>query len=133
MLEMRNRQLEEVQQRFAIQQHRVVEVERLLNETHQQIREHMQVRDETLVDPVLSQQRFAYIQYLKTQAQHLHEALKQEENQLSLIREEMRQAHIRKRSLEMLEEKQRKAYLKLLATQEEKELEDLVIARRHPR
>jgi len=78
---------------------------------------------------VLSQQRFFYIQHLKSQAQYLQGLVAKEQRVLEQIREEMREAHVQKKSLERLEEKQRQAYERQLADKETKELEDLIIAR----
>ncbi len=81
------------------------------------------------VDPVVSQQQFRYIQYLKKQVAYFQETLAHERKILERIREEMRRAHVKKRSLELLEEKQRASYNKALAELESKEIEDLVISR----
>ncbi len=63
------------------------------------------------------------------QVEHAQASLKKEMRQLESIREEMRQAHVKKKSLDLLEEKQRAAYLKQLELREEKEIEDLIISR----
>lgn len=131
VLEIRERQLEEVQNRFAVQQHRVLDITTMLAETQAEIKQQLIASPEEVVDPVLSQQRFRYLQYLKMQVDNLRETLRKEEQILNVLREEMRQAHIRKRSLELLEEKQRKVYVKTIEDQEMKEMEDLVIARQH--
>jgi flagellar export protein FliJ len=126
---MRMRQLEQVQQRFAMQQKRVVEIEQLIDQIRQQVRDTIKAKPEETIEPIIAQQRFRYVQYLKQQAEHLGEALRHENKVLEKIREEMRLAHVKKRSLELLEEKQRKAYIQHIQSQEEKEMEDLVVAR----
>jgi flagellar export protein FliJ len=132
VLELRNRQLEAVQQRFAAQHHRVIHLQDLIADVHAQLDRELKVRpDDDIIDPVLSQQRFRYIQYLKSQLDHLREALQRETAILERIREEMREAHVNKKSLELLEDKQHRRYLKHLEDQEAKEIEDLVMARRN--
>lgn len=123
--------MEQIQQRFAEQQNRVVDLQQLLTEIRAQVRQQLEPRSEEPVDPVVAQQRFRYVQYLKMQAEHTRQALIQEEQRLELIREEMRQAHVKKRSLELLEEKQKAAYYKALEAHQMNELEDIVVARRH--
>ncbi len=129
VLEMRVRQLEQVQQRFALQQQHVFQIQQQLQECRDVLQEQLKVSQESVIDPVISQQRFRYIQHLKLQIQHLGELVHRENQVLDKIREEMRQAHIRKKSLELLEEKQRKAYNTHIESQQEKELEDIVLAR----
>lgn len=82
------------------------------------------------VDPLLVQQRFRFIQYLKNQLASLVTMKQQEERILAQYREQLRKAHIQKKTLDILEEKQRRRYVQSLQAQEEKELEDLVMARR---
>ncbi len=131
VLEMRIRELEEVQQRFALQQHRVVELRRLIEEIKDQLQAQFISEIEDIVDPIVSQQRFKYIQYLKMQIEHIRAALHREEQVLEKIRQEMGQAHIKKKTLELLEDKQKKAFLLNIETQEIKEMEDIIISRRH--
>lgn len=107
----------------------MIELNQLLKEVREQIQQQMIVDPEERANPILSQQRFRYIQYLKAQAAHLHQILQQEERRLDEIREAMREAHVKKKSLEVLEEKQKKAYLNALELQEMKELEDIITAR----
>lgn len=129
MLDLRIRQLESIQHNFAIQQNRVLHIEQLLLEVKEQLQEQLTAKPMQVVDPLLAQQQFQYVQYLKMQVEHFRETLKKEESLLERVREEMRQAHVRKRSLELLEEKQRKTYIKKLEEQEAKTIEDLVISR----
>jgi flagellar export protein FliJ len=128
---MRIRQLEQVQQRFSLQQQRVSEVQKLITETQEQLKQQYARPSEEIVDPIISQQQFRYIQYLQSQLVHFRRTLKREEYTLEKIRLEMQQAHIQKKSLELLEEKQRRNYIQTLEKQESNELEDIVLARRH--
>jgi len=128
---MRTRELEKIQQRFATQQHKVIEIENLIRQAHTVLKQQLAPQVEEIIDPVVSQQRFRYIQYLKQQIAHLQGTLQTETQKLEWIRIEMKEAHIKKRSMELLEEKQRKQYITLLETQETKEIEDIIIARRH--
>jgi flagellar export protein FliJ len=128
---MRTRQLEEVQQRFAVQMRRVVEIQTLIQETQDQIQQYLNPQKPDAFDPIISQQRFRFVQYLKLQLDFFQRTLQQEEIKLNALREEMRLAHVKKKSLEQLEENQRKTFLKALEEQESKEIEDLVMARRH--
>lgn len=120
-----------MQQRFAVQQAKVVEIKTMLDEINQQLREQLVMNPQEDVNPIVSQQRFRYVQYLKMQIEHLREACRKEEQMLERIREELRQAHIKKKTLERLEEKQRIAYVKSLEEREQKEIEDIVISRRN--
>jgi flagellar export protein FliJ len=131
VLEIRTRDLEEAQQHFATQQQCVVELKQRLDENHQQFQLQLQPDLEKNVDPIFSQQRFRYLQYLKQQAQYLTQEIIGAEKILETLREKMKQAHIKKRSLELLEEKQRKNYITMIENQEMKEIEDIVVARFH--
>lgn len=131
ILDMRIRQLEAVQQRFALQQQRVLEITDKLQTARQQVRDALNPPNpQEASNPLLSQQRFHYVQHLKRQAQHLQQVLHSESRVLERIREEMREAHIRKKSLERLSEKQQETYYKQILHQEAMEIEDLVLMRR---
>lgn len=130
VLEIRIRQLEAIQQRFAAQQHKVFDLKQLVLEIQEQLQEQLLVKPHRdTVDPVVSQQQFRYIQYLKMQLEHLRGAIRKEEQILDRIRQEMHQAHVKKKSLEMLQDKQKKAYSKEMETLEMKEIEDLIVSR----
>ena len=128
---MRARHLEKVQQRFAQQQHRVVKLCQIRSEVQETIYKTLTVDLESSVDPILSQQRFQYIQFLKRQIAELDNRIAKEETILETIREEMRQAYVGKKSLELLKEKQEKKYHEHIRNQEMKEIEDIVVARLH--
>ncbi len=81
------------------------------------------------VDPILAQQAFHYIQHLKKQVAFITTRLRHEEALLAHVREELRQAHISKKSLDKLKDKQRDAFKREQAQLEEKMLEDIVIMR----
>lgn len=129
VLDLRLRELEKIQNQFAVQQHRVFDLKRLLREIQDQLRIHLVPKPEEQIEPILSQQRFAYTQYLKNQIEHVQGNIRKEEIQLERLREQMRQAHVKKRSLELLEEKQRTAYIKDIEYKESNEIEDIVVAR----
>lgn len=129
---MRIREHEQAQQRFTLQQNCVVELHHRLTEAHEHIRQEMRVtQPRDIINPVVPQQRFHYIQHLKQQAEHLRERITQEEQKLEVLRQEMQHAYIKKKSLERLEEKQRHQYIKMIEMHEANEMEDLVVARRH--
>jgi len=129
LLNVRARELEAVQQRFAVQQQRVAGLHLKLTEARDQVYAALHPEQSQTVEPMIASQRFQYVQFLKMQVTHILESIQLEERVLEKIREEMRVAYTKKRSLERLAEKQEAAYLKEIERLEEKETEDSIMAR----
>lgn len=129
VLDIRQQKLERIQASFARQQQAVMKVKNLLAETQAEIQRLMIPIHNDSVDPVLAQQSFYYIQHLKRQVTLITNKLRHEEALLAHVREELRLAHVSKKSLDKLKEKQRDAFNREQALQEEKQLEDIVIMR----
>ncbi len=129
VLDLRTRYLEHCQQLFAQQQQRVLDLTSRQNEVRERLTVERQKPPDEQVDPQLAQQRFYYIRFLRDQMLHFQEGIDRETARLNEVRELMRQAHVKKRSLELLKEKQHKAYLKNLESHEAKMIEDVMITR----
>lgn len=106
-----------------------MKVKNLLAETNAEIHRLMIPIHSDTVDPILAQQSFHYIQHLKRQVAFITNKLRHEEALLAHVREELRLAHVSKKSLDKLKDKQRDAFNKHQAMLEEKQLEDIVIMR----
>ena len=128
---MRTRRLEEIQQRFGLQQQQVIALEGQHTEIQTQVQHYLNNAVADVTDPLLSQQRFHYIQFLKRQAEYVKQQIRQEKDKLEKLRDLMRQALVQKKSLELLEQKQKEKYLKHLEAEENKILEDIIAAKRY--
>ena len=108
-----------------------MKIKQLLSDTQAEIQRLMIPIHSDSVDPVLAQQAFHYIQHLKRQVAFITTKLRHEEALLAHVREELRLAHVSKKSLDKLKDKQRDLFNLKQAQLEEKQLEDLVIMRQN--
>jgi flagellar protein FliJ len=128
ILELRARHLESVQQRFAQQQQRVLALQSKIDETQHILTSQFKPQQQE-ADPVLRNQQFRYVQYLKQQIQYLMESKQQELRLLEVIRSEMKTAHIEKKTLDTLKDKQKETFHRESQAREMLEIEEIVAAR----
>jgi flagellar export protein FliJ len=131
VLTLRTRTLEAAQQDYAQQQQRVLAIEGLLNENQGQLQSFMTTSFEHghQVDPVSEGHRFAYIQFLKTQREGLQQQLVQEKSRLLTLRQRLQEAHLDKKSLDTLKDKQQERYNNDLKLKELMDTDDLLVQR----
>ncbi|MBY0402532.1 MAG: flagellar export protein FliJ, partial [Cyanobacteria bacterium] len=79
--------------------------------------------------PMQSQVFFAFIQRLKNEHAQLHLALSQQAQIVNQAREVLKQAVIKKKSLELLKEKETKRFVKKIEKLEELNLAEITLAR----
>ena len=129
VLQVRQRELEVHQQRFAGQLNRMMRLEQISTELDLSIEEAHQKFESTEIDPLQQRTQFAYIQYLKEQRQNLHKEIHNEKQILETLRRNLNDAYIQKKSLEILKDKKQKSYYQWVDKCITEEMNDLVITR----
>lgn len=129
VLQVRQRELEVQQQRFAGQLNRVMRLENISQELDQTIEEARRKFETPDVDPNQQRTQFAYIQYLKEQRQNLQRELNNEKQVLESFRKNLNDAYVHKKSIEVLKDKKEKTYYQWIDKCLSDELDDLVMTR----
>lgn len=134
VLDYRSEQLNRIQQRVAEEEKKRLEILHRLEEYDQVIQQafldQQQALDEPTLDPARLQTFPNYLWRLKQQRFQEHQQLLQQEHRLSRVREELKQALIQKKSLDVLKEKDYARYRKKIEKAEEEFLAELALNRR---
>ena len=132
VLELRTQQLEQVQQKIAVEEQKRMSFVQQINSLTQTINhafdeQNAQYEANPIVDIHASARFSQYIHRLKTQRLLQYRLLQQQEHQMLSIRQELQYYLIKKKSLEKLKEKHHKQFLKMVEHEEEKFLSEIAL------
>ena len=133
MLDFRAEQLNRIQQKAVEEEHkrlvilkRIQEYDALLS---QAFTDQQSLMTSQTLDLAQAQNFPHYVMRLKQQRFQEFQRLQAQEQQLNIIREALKQAHIQNKSLELLKEKDQVRYRKVLEKAEEEFLAELALMR----
>lgn len=133
VLDYRSDQLAQVQQRVAVEEQKRLHLLQRIQETDAFITQAFQEQQQVLTEPVLDPLRLQgfpnYIWRLKQDRFQIFQALQQQEQKLQAMREELKQAMIKKKSLDILKDKDQARYRKQLDKAEEEFLAEIALNR----
>ena len=136
VLDYRTEQMNRMQQKLAIEEHKRMQIVQRIREYDELIQDSFRQQQELLgaqsLDLAEIQQFPHYVLRLKQGRYQEQLALQEQERHLRLLREEMKQAMIRKKSLDLLKDKGLKKHRTAMEKAEEDALADLVLARHRP-
>lgn len=133
MLEYRSREADQAQHKVSLEEKKRVEILQHLrtreSEIQQAFQEYQESLDGGLFDPSMSQVFTAYVQRLKNEKAQLEVFLSQQAQRVNQAREILKQATIKKKSIELLKEKEQVRFKKKLEKVEEAFLSELALNR----
>lgn len=133
VLDYRIEQLNLVQQRIAEEEQKRLQIQNRIRECDAFIehtfREQQRALTETILDPMKLQAFPDYIWRLKQQRFHEYQSLQMQDARLQKVREELKQALIKKKSLEILKDKDYTRYKKQMDKIEEEFLSEIALTR----
>ena len=133
VLDVRTDELELVQQRVATEERKCLEITQRITEYDQMLEQAFIQQQQRLNEPeldIVQAREFPnFIWRLKQFRFEEHRNLEQQEKVLSEVREALRQAMIRKKSLEVLKEKDQKKFYKQIDKLEEEFLSEMALNR----
>lgn len=133
MLEYRTEQLTKVQQKLAEEEQKRFGILQRIQEydafIEQAFRDQQEALGESVLDPAKLQGFPNYIWRLKQNRFQEHQELQVQERKLLTVREELKQALIKKKSLDVLKDKDQARYRKKIEKAEEEFLAELALNR----
>lgn len=135
VLDYRDEQLTQIQQRVSVEEHKRLLILKRIQEADTLIEMAFQEQQQLLTQSNLNLNQIQafpnYLWRLKQSRFQEYQVLQSQERKLQIMREELKQAHIRKKSLELLKEKDQARYRQQLEKDEEAFMAEIALQRRY--